>query len=78
KIRGTEKALAKLVDTIGDFLGGRNNLTLVMSHCQCMERALALKKVILERYKEITDIIIVPTSGLSTMYANYGGIILAF
>ena len=49
---------------------------LAISHCNCPERAEILKEAILERMK-LKDIIILDTKGVSSMYANDGGVIVA-
>ena len=49
---------------------------LAISHCNCPERAKALKEKI-EKLVKFKDIIIVNTAGVSTMYANDGGVIMA-
>ena len=44
----------------------------------CPERALMLKKEFLEKCAALREVILVPTSGLSTVYAYDGGIVLAY
>jgi len=53
-------------------------MELVISHCNCLERAEALKNDILEKCEAIKNVILVQTNGLSTVYANVGGIVVAF
>ncbi len=78
KVRGTEKAMKRLVEVVGEKLDGKKDITMIICHCNCIERAQQLKKDIVERYKEFKDVILVPTGGLSTVYANNGGVILSF
>ena len=48
---------------------------LAISHCNCAERAYLLKAK-LERAAKFKKIFIVDTAGVSTMYANDGGVIM--
>ncbi|MBQ9925796.1 MAG: DegV family protein, partial [Clostridia bacterium] len=57
---------------------GRPRKHLVVSHCNCPERALDVKKMIQEACPDIRDITILPTGGVSTFYAFDGGIVVAY
>jgi len=74
--RGIDKALKKMVGYIAEKTKNPENKILAIAHCNCRERALKLKEMILEtiRFKDIT---IADTAGVSTLYANDGGIIVA-
>ena len=48
---------------------------LAISHCNCPERAVKVKEQ-LEKLAAFKKIIVVNTAGVSTMYANDGGIIV--
>ena len=83
KARGTKNAIDKLVNIIGAQeekmrLAGRPKKPLCISHCNCPELALDLKKKILEKCPGITDVGILPTGGLSTFYAFDGGIVVGY
>lgn len=80
KVRGTQKALDRLVEMIAQRTAAlaAKSLQLVLSHCNCPERGAALKKKILQLCPAVGEVILVPTGGLSSCYANDGGIILAF
>ena len=83
KIRGTDKALRHMVEHIQKQDekmrdAGRDQMPLVISHCNCPERALFVKQLIQEACPNITDITILPTGGLSTFYAFDGGIVVAY
>ena len=52
------------------------NKVLAISHCNCPERAKALKEKI-EKAAKFKKIIIINTAGVSSMYANDGGVIMA-
>ena len=80
KVRGTQNAMRRLVELIaeGTREAAASSLTMVLSYCNCPERALMLKKEFLEKCAALREVILVPTSGLSTVYAYDGGIVLAY
>ena len=49
---------------------------LAISHCNCPQRAQDVKKMLEERVK-LKDIIILDIRGVSSMYANDGGVNIA-
>ena len=51
------------------------NKVLAIAHCNCPERAREIERMILDKIK-VKDSFIVETGGISTMYANDGGIIV--
>ena len=70
------QTLARLIATVAadkDHVGRR----LVISHCNCADRAEYLRAQFTERCK-FSEIIIVPTGGISTVYAYDGGSIIAY
>jgi len=77
KVRGSRQALDKLADTIEESGKQTEGETMVITHCNNLSGATLLKKIISERYK-FAKIHIIPTGGLSSMYANNGGIIMAY
>lgn len=74
--RGIDKALTKMVKYIAEMVKKPEEKILAIAHCNCKERALKLKDMILNVVK-FKDITIAETAGVSTMYANDGGIIVA-
>ena len=72
--RGVKKAIAKMAEHI--VADGKNteNKVLAIAHCNCPERAREIERMILDKIK-VKDSFIVETGGISTMYANDGGII---
>ena len=72
---GIKKALTKMVDIVISERPDRIASRLMIAHCNCLERAMEVKKMLEEKanYKEI---IVVGTKGLSTMYANDGGVVI--
>jgi len=77
KARGTKQAIEKLSDTIGTHCTETLGKTLVITHCNNVENANILRQILEKKYK-FKDILIVATNGLSSMYANIGGLIVAF
>lgn len=73
--RGTNKALVKLVNYVVEGLEHPERRILAISHCNCLERAKMVKNAIQERIS-VKDVILVDTAGISSMYANDGGIIV--
>lgn len=80
KARGSKMALNKMVELLKEYTASiaPRSLLMVLAHCNCPARAEGLKRAILEHCAAFREIITVPTGGLSTMYANNGGIILAY
>ena len=74
--RGINKALMKMVDAIVNDAQHVENKTLAISHCNCPERAEMVKEALLERLA-VQDVFVLDTRGVSSMYANDGGIIIA-
>lgn len=77
KIRGSKKAFRRLAKIIGEQGEKFEEKIIGIAHCNALEKAKELKEEILKRYN-FKDIIIVETAGISTVYANNGGIIIAF
>ncbi|MCF0133329.1 MAG: DegV family protein [Blautia sp.] len=73
--RGVNKALLKMLDHISEKTPDIANRVLALSHCNCLERANMVKAAIQERLNP-ARIIVVDTAGVSSMYANDGGIIV--
>lgn len=74
--RGVRKALLKMIEQIGEKTPDIKNRVLGIAHCNCPERALEVKKEIIARYMP-KGIFVVDTAGISSLYANDGGIIIA-
>ena len=74
--RGINKALMKMVDAIVNDAQHVENKTLAISHCNCPERAEMVNEALLERLA-VQDVFVLDTQGVSSMYANDGGIIIA-
>ena len=74
--RGMNKALDKMIKAMVAHTKDCENRILAISHCNCPERAKAVKERI-EKIAKFKKIIIVDTAGVSSMYANDGGVIMA-
>ncbi|MDD6481471.1 MAG: DegV family protein [Lachnospiraceae bacterium] len=74
--RGMKKALSKLVETMVAATKNCEQKVLGISHCNCPERAQFVKELI-EKAANFKQILVVDTAGVSSMYANDGGIIIA-
>ncbi|NLO48809.1 MAG: DegV family protein [Clostridiales bacterium] len=75
--RGEKQTINRLTDTIEKSGKKTDGQTLVISHCKNPSLADKLKTTLLGRY-HFKDIIIVPTGGISSLYANVSGIVMAF
>lgn len=73
--RGSNKALIKMVDHIVEGTANPEKKLLGISHCNCYERAVMVRDAILKRM-HVKEVILQETGGLSTVYANDGGIIV--
>lgn len=76
-VRGYKRAFMRFIEIIGEQGERLEEKVIGIAHCNCLERAEEFKAELLKRYK-FKDIIIVETAGLSSVYANQGGIIVAF
>ena len=76
KVRGYERAFKRLVDIIGE--GSRlEEKVLGIAHCNCIERAVRFKEEVMKKYP-FRDIKVVEMAGVSSAYANQGGLVIAF
>ncbi len=80
KARGIKGALGQMVETCRKHTEGlaAASQRLVISYCNCPERARQVRDLIREKCPAISEIILTPTSALSSMYANDGGIVIAY
>ncbi len=73
--RGIVKAMDQMVNCMLEVTENTTEKTLAISHCNCPQRALQLKEKI-EKKASFKEIYILDTQGVSSMYANDGGIIM--
>ena len=74
--RGMNRAMIKMVEQVIAKTPDSADKVLAISHCNCPARAQVLKEAFEERMK-LAKIIVLDTSGVSSMYANDGGVIVA-
>lgn len=74
-----KQGLSKMVDAAVEKAKkhGIEGRTLVISHCNCYDRAVYVRNLILKKLP-FTQVEIVHTGGISTVYAGDGGVVLAF
>jgi len=77
KARGSKRAIKKLIEKIGEKGNNLEEKVLGIAHCNALEKAEYIKEQAAEKYN-FREIVIVETAGISTVYANEGGIVLAF
>lgn len=77
KARGAQRALNKLIDMVGEHGERFEDRILGIAHCNCREKAEKIKAEVLERFR-FKDVIIVEMGGAISVYANEGGIVIAF
>ena len=64
-----------MTDHVVEELLNAEKKILAIAHCNCYERAIAVKNMLLQK-ATFRDVIILDTRGISSMYANDGGIIV--
>ncbi|NLX71153.1 MAG: DegV family protein [Clostridiales bacterium] len=77
KTRGYKRAFNRLIDMIGEIGENLEEKTLGIAHCNCLKRAEEFRDAVLKKYN-FKNIIIVSMNGLSSVYANEGGLVIAF
>lgn len=70
------QALSKMVSLMAADEKHQGRI-LCITHCNCLERAFSLKEMVLKSCR-FRDIILCETHGISTVYANDGGVIAAY
>lgn len=71
-----KQALSKMVSLMAADEKHQGRV-LCITHCNCLERAFSLKEMVLKSCR-FRDIILCETHGISTVYANDGGVIAAY
>lgn len=77
QVRGKKKAFNRLIDLIGEEGTDFKNKILGIGHINAKEKAEKLKDEISSKYN-FKDIIIFEGGGLSTVYADDGGIVVCY
>ena len=75
--RGMTKALSKMAKYIEEDVVDAKNRIFAITHCNCRERAEFVRDMVMGRVP-FRDSIIVEAAGVSSMYANDGGIVVAY
>lgn len=73
--RGINKALDTMIAVMLQKVQNRENKILGIAHCNCPQRANSIVEKI-EKLAKFKEIFVVNTAGISTLYANDGGIIM--
>lgn len=73
--RGMKKALAKMTECVKSDAEDFKNKILAISHCNNYKRAEYVRDLLLECLN-VRDVIIVNARGVTSMYANDGGIVV--
>ena len=74
--RGMNKAIVKMVELVGEKGINIHEKIVAITYCNCPERAKMLEEAIRERLNP-AKIVVMDTAGVSIMYANDGGVIVA-
>lgn len=72
---GFKKAMKKMAEILCREACNPEQKRLVITHCNALERAETLRKELLGHIR-FRDVVIMDTAGISSMYANDGGIIV--
>lgn len=73
--RGMNKALDKMIQAMLGKVQDCETKILAIAHCNCPQRAKSIVEK-LEKLAKFKEIFVVDTAGISSMYANDGGIIM--
>lgn len=74
---GMKKAITRMVEKIADTIKEAERKRIVISHCNARERAETVRQLLGEKTR-CGEFLIMDTAGISSMYANDGGVIVAF
>ena len=70
-----KKALLKISELLVKRVADAKDRVLIITHCNAAGRAETLKKMILDK-TPVKNVIVMDTAGISSMYANDGGVIV--
>ena len=71
-----KQALSKMASIMAEDLG-HTGRRLCIVHCNCLDRAFYLKELVMKQCR-FSEVLISETGGISTVYANDGGIVAAY
>lgn len=72
---GIKKALSKMAELAASEAGEASKRRLIITHCNAPDRAEIVKKLVMEK-AAFKECIVMDTRGISSMYANDGGVIV--
>ena len=72
---GMKKAIIKMIDIIAKEATNPEERSLVITHCNCPERAQVVRDMILKKIP-FKDSLVMDTNGISSLYASDGGFIV--
>lgn len=72
---GIKKSLARMAETVAKEAVHPEGKRLMITHCNCPDRAERVKEMILSKI-HVKDVLVMDTRGVSSMYANDGGVIV--
>ncbi len=72
---GIKKGLAKMAEAVIKETENPAERVLMITHCNCLPRAEMVRDMILDKIN-VRDTVIMDTAGISSMYANDGGVIV--
>lgn len=77
QVRGRKRAFDRLIDIVGESNIDFKNTVLSITHVNAKEKAEKIKEEIQKKYS-FKDVLIFNAGGISTVYADNGGIVIAF
>ncbi|MEZ4357356.1 MAG: DegV family protein [Eubacteriales bacterium] len=77
KARGAQQSILRLAETIGETCTDTKDRILAITHCNNLKQVNRLIDIVKDKYS-FKEIIVAQTKGLTSMYANEGGIVIAF
>jgi DegV family protein with EDD domain len=77
KVRGQKKAFSRLIDMLGEENIDFKNTIVSITHVNAYEKAIKIKEEIEKKYS-FKDILVLSAGGISTVYADDGGIVIAY
>lgn len=72
---GMKKGLAKMVEYIVKETVDTREKNLMITHCNCKERAEKVKEMLLDK-ADFKEVHVLEAAGVSTVYANDGGVVV--
>ncbi|OZM55770.1 fatty acid-binding protein DegV [Lottiidibacillus patelloidae] len=77
KVRGTKKALKRLIEQIGECTSNFEEKTLIVAHSNCADRAADVMQKIKEQYP-FKELLLAELGPVIGTYAGEGGIVIAY